>query len=194
MKRQETTIVERVIVSELILLLDCQQQQPQHALIKPCGDNDNTKCHMMQLPWDVMLRVHCLLTMTETLIVALTSRQFYRSFRPLFRDAVLQYRVLRPTHADYKVATIGRTVSYRLPSIKELQREARNQQQQQQQPSPTTRREHANTTAALQPSQRIVCFRCQKMGHITLDCPLACRRCGQRGHTEIRCPRRQHHS
>ena len=176
--RPETAPVERVILDDLLRLLDGGlEKQPQQPA-------DQQQCWLMSLSADTMRliqRRH--LSMTETLILALCGHRFYAFFHPLFRANALAYRERRATRADHKVATIGRTVSYRLPwppadavvtraAAPEVVQSAGRLPLPPLPPSP-----YANET----------CFRCQRRGHITLDCPLGCRHCGRRGHTEGRC-------
>jgi hypothetical protein len=169
-ERPEATSVERVILDDLLRLLDDDQPIIVPSAMSKNEQAPSHRCYITLVPADTMRSIQArYLTMTETLIMALCSRRSYAFFHPLFRAAALAYRERRPSKADYKVARLGRTVSYRLPRSK---------------PEPTTK----TAVPAYKPVYaNETCFRCQRRGHITLDCPLGCRHCGQRGHTEGRC-------
>jgi len=187
------TGVERAILVDVITLLEKQQHPISSPVFLPEPEPEPAPewRHFYALPRDILAdHIHRRLTMTETLIMALCSKQLYRLFAPLFHEMAAAYRKSRPTKADHKVATIGRTVSYRVPV-----------QRRQRAPPPIREKQKEATTVASTTPQSLrrmttmpdlglsneTCYRCQRRGHITLDCPLGCRHCGRRGHTEKEC-------
>jgi hypothetical protein len=147
---------------------------------------------------DFMLRRF--LIETEVMCLSMTSRAHHARFRPLYLELVAPRRQRVPVPV---VGTHTRHFWYTVPALVGAQQPQRMPRLVEQ---PHTEVEYSPLHALTQPKQAKItlpvgwnsrgashdrCYRCQKPGHLSRDCPtVPCKTCQRRGHFETDCPQR----